>query len=108
MPGSFTHLVSLASFSMVAAMIPTVFSGPAGTMVDDTDVETRLMRKRGFQPIPSAFLIACAANFGVPASRRASAPDDLRVTTWESMVGSVTSYDEATTFLSKSPFKRSL
>src|SRR5262245_20405610 len=107
MPESFAHFLSFGSLVMVAAMIPTAFSGPAGTMVDDTELDTKLIRNSGFQPISSAFLIACAANFGVPATRNASAPAAFRDTTCESIVGSVTSYDDATTLLSKSLFKYS-
>jgi len=75
---------------MVAATMPTAFSGPAGTMVEETEVDTRLIRNSGFQPISSAFLMACAPNFGVPANRNASAPYDFSKTTWES-IGSLTS-----------------
>jgi hypothetical protein len=50
-----------------------------------------LIRNSGDQPISLTFLIACAANFGVPATRSASAPDDFSATMRESIVGSVTS-----------------
>ena len=39
----------------------------------------------------SIVMAGSAANFGVPATRNASAPDDFNFTTWESIVGSVTS-----------------
>src|SRR3954466_1770618 len=90
-PGSSAHFLSFGSLVIVAATMPTAFSGPAGTMVDDTELETKLIRNSGFQPISSTFLMAWAANFGVPATKKASAPDDFSDTTWESMVGSVTS-----------------
>jgi hypothetical protein len=45
----------------------------------------------GFQPISAAFLIACAANFGVVMLKKVSAPEAFSDTIWLSMVGSVTS-----------------
>src|SRR5688500_17891007 len=90
-PGSPAHFLSPGSLSIVAATMPTAFSGPAGMMVEETEVDTRLIRNNGFQPISLVFLMACAANFGVPAKRNASAPDDFSETTWESIVGSLTS-----------------
>src|SRR6059036_3099828 len=77
MPGSSAHFLSFGSLVIVAATMPTAFSGPAGTMVEETELETKLIRNRGSQPTSSAFLIAWAANFGVPATRNASAPDDF-------------------------------
>src|ERR1051326_6927620 len=88
MPGSSAHFRSFGSFVIVAETIPTARSAPAGTMVEDTELETKLIRNNGFQPISLAFLIACAANFGVPATRKASAPAAFKLTTWEAMVGS--------------------
>ncbi len=46
----------------------------------------------GFQPISDALRIVWAANFGVPATKRASAPELFRFTICESTVGSAISY----------------
>ena len=62
----------------------------------------------GFQPISATLRIACAANFGVPATSSASAPELFRFTTCESTVGSVISYAAVMTFCSKSVFKKVL
>src|SRR6266481_2026793 len=90
-PGSSAHFRSFGSFVIVAETIPMALSAPAGKMVEDTELETKFIKNNGFQPISFAFLIACAANFGVPATRKASAPAAFKFTTCESMVGSVTS-----------------
>jgi hypothetical protein len=42
-------------------------------------------------------LIACAANFGVDALKKMSAPADFSLRICESMVGSVISYDASAT-----------
>ena len=76
--------------SIVAATMPTAFSGPAGTMVEETEVDTRLIRNNGFQLISWLFLMACAAIWRAGEKERLCA-DDFSETTWESIVGSLTS-----------------
>ncbi len=49
MPASSAHFLSPGSLNMVAATMPTAFSGPAGTMVEATEVDTTLIRNSGFQ-----------------------------------------------------------
>ena len=67
------------------------FSNPAGLITLPIEAETLLRKCSGFQPISAFFLIACAANFGVVTLKKTSAPVDLSLTMWESMVGSETS-----------------
>jgi hypothetical protein len=56
-----------------------------------TEAETLLRKCSGVHPISAIFLIACAANFGVVTLKKTSAPVAFRLTTCESMVGSVVS-----------------
>jgi hypothetical protein len=72
---------------MVPTMTPTEFSSPAGFKVPPIEPDGKLMMILAFQPISAALRIVCAANFGVPAMNSASAPELLRLTTWESTVG---------------------
>src|SRR5258708_18532262 len=102
MRGSSFHLGSIGSLLVVPTMTPTEFSSPAGFKVPATELDGKLMISTGFQPDSAALRIACAANLGVPATNSASAPELFRLTTCESMVGSVTSYAAVTTRLSKS------
>jgi len=55
------------------------------------DTETLLIRCSGCQPMSNVLRIAWAANFGVVTLKNTSAPEPLRLTICESMVGSVTS-----------------
>src|SRR5882672_5802660 len=55
--------------------MPTAFSRPAGFRTEPTEIETLLRICSGFQPISAAFLIACAANFGVVTLKNTSAPE---------------------------------
>src|SRR6266403_774395 len=75
----------------VPTMTPTEFSRPAGLSVPATDDDGKFMMIVAFQPVSAARRIACAANFGVPAMNSAWAPELFNPTTWESIVGSVTS-----------------
>src|SRR6266849_4984221 len=103
MPASSLHFGSFGSLLGVPTITPTDLSRPAGFRVPATELEGKLMISVGFQPISAALRIACAANFGVPATNSAPAPELFNVTTCESTVGSVTSYGAVTTRLSKSP-----
>src|SRR5229473_1865126 len=98
MPASSIHFGSLGSLLGVPTMTPTELSRPAGFRVPATELEGKLVISVGFQPISAALRIACAANFGVPATNSASAPELFKVTTCESTVGAETSYAAVTTF----------
>ena len=60
-------------------MMPCEFSKPAGSITPPTDAETLERMCTGFQSISAAFLIACAANFGVVMLMKTSAPDGLQL-----------------------------
>ena len=70
-------------------MTPVEFSRPAGSSTAPNEFETVGRMISGFQPMLAAFLIACAANFGVASAKNTSAPESFIKTIWESMVGSV-------------------
>ena len=88
MPASLSHFRSVGSMVIVPTITPIDFSRPAGFSVAPTELDGKLMIMVGFQPISCALRIACAANFGVPATRNASAPELFRLTTCKSTVGS--------------------
>src|SRR5712691_13473544 len=92
MPGSLLHFESVGSLLNVPTITPTALSRPAGFRVADTELDGKLTISVGFHPISATLRIACAENFGVPATRSASAPELFKVTTCESTVGSVISY----------------
>jgi hypothetical protein len=71
--------------------MPCEFSKPAGLMTLPTEAETLATMCSGFHSISASFLIACAANLGVVMLMKVSAPVDLSLTIWPSMVGSVVS-----------------
>src|SRR4029453_12590047 len=92
-PWSFFHWGSVGSFKYWVVITPLEASRPAGFRTAPTEEETLLSRWTGFPPMSAAFLIACAANFGVVMLKNTLAPLFLRFTICESTVGSVTSYD---------------
>jgi hypothetical protein len=49
-------------------MMSCAFLTPAGLMTAPMEALTLLRKCSGFQPISAAFLMACAANFGVVMS----------------------------------------
>jgi len=57
------------------------------------DADTLVMMWIGCQPSSAAFLMACAANFGVPMLTKISGFEVLIATTWESTVGMLVSYE---------------
>src|SRR5258708_3620750 len=85
------HGGSFESLWGVPTITPMEFSSPAGFSVPATELDGKLIISVGFQPISAALRMACAANFGVPATSSAAAPELFSDTTWESLVGSVTS-----------------
>src|SRR5579883_327688 len=91
MPASFSHAGSVGSLRYCVVIMPAAFSGPAGLITVPTEIDTLVMKKTGFQLRSWILRIACAANFGVAATRIASAPEDWHSVTWLSIVGSVTS-----------------
>src|SRR5258708_17993341 len=90
-PPSLVHFGSVGSLFVVPTITPTDLSRPAGFSVPAIELDGKSMITVGFQPISDALRIACAANFGVPAIKNASAPELFKLTTCESTVGSVTS-----------------
>src|SRR5207253_1941524 len=88
--GSFRYWVESTSFDA---------SRPAGLSTEPTEFDTLLSRCTGFQPISCAFLIACAANFGVVTLKKTSAPEFFRLTICESTVGSAGSYGSSETII---------
>ena len=81
-------------------MMPTPFSGPAGIITAPTETETPVSTCSGFQFISATLRIDWAANFGVAMVISTSIPADCRVTSWLSIVASVTSYEAVVTCLS--------
>src|SRR5438552_1773095 len=92
-PGSSFHAGSVGSFRYAVEMTSFAFCKPAGFSTLATDVDTFATKNLGFQPISPTFLMACAEPFGAANEKRVLAPESRRVTTCESMDGSVTSYD---------------
>src|SRR4051794_41482717 len=92
MPSSLSHFASVGSLLKVPTITPVALSSPTGFKVADTELDGKFTMSVGFQPISATLRIACAANFGVPATSSASAPELFRFTTCESIVGSVISY----------------
>src|SRR3954468_10881730 len=77
MPSSPLHFASVGSLLMVPTMTPVEFSRPAGFNVPPIEPDGKLTMTLVFQPISATLRIACAANFGVPAMKSASAPELL-------------------------------
>ena len=67
--------------------MPLEFSRPAGFSTAPTEADTLVMMWIGCQSSSASFLIACAANFGVPILMKISGFAVLIATTWESTVG---------------------
>ena len=86
--GSLLHFGSVGSLEYVPETTPTELSTPAGTIVPAVEPEAKLMTVIGFQPISLDRRMACAANLPVPAMKRASAWALLKLTIWDSIVGS--------------------
>ena len=63
-------------------------SSPAGCITVEIQTATLDRNVIGCQSISWALRIACAANFGVAAITKTSAPEAFSLTIWESMVGS--------------------
>src|ERR1700722_4588558 len=82
-PSSSFHFESVGSLLKVPTITPTALSKPAGFNVAETELDGKFTMMVPFQPISAAFLIAWAANFGVPATSNASAPELFKLTTWE-------------------------
>lgn len=68
--------------------MPIPASSPAGSITVDTQTATLDRNVIGRQPISKALRIDCAANFGVAAITKTSAPEAFSLTICESMVGS--------------------
>src|SRR5215470_2621955 len=99
LPGSLSQLGSVGSLRYCVDRMPLEASRPAGLSTDPTEFDTLFRRCTGFQPISCAFLIACAANFGVVTLKNTSAPEFFRDTIWESTVGSAGSYGSSETIM---------
>ena len=67
--------------------MPLEFSSPAGFNTAPTEADTLVMMWIGCQSSSATFLIACAANFGVPILMKMSGLAVLIATTCESTVG---------------------
>src|SRR5258708_7360467 len=93
MPGSLARVGSLGSLRYWPVMRPVLLSRPAGLNTAVSETDTFDMKWSGFQPRSNTLRIAWAANLGVAAVSSVSQPAACRVTSWESTVGSVTSYD---------------
>src|ERR1041384_3242842 len=88
LPASLSQVGSVGSFRYWVERMPLDASSPAGLSTEPTEFDTLFRRCTGFQPISAAFLIACAANFGVVTLKNTSAPEPLSETICESTVGS--------------------
>src|SRR4051812_45557651 len=87
-PASSFQAGSVGSFKYAVVKISLEASKPAGFRTEPTEFETLLRKCSGFQPISAAFLMACAANFGVVTLKNTSAPELRRLMICESTVGS--------------------
>src|SRR3954453_5992724 len=90
-PGSFFHCSSLGSFRYAALRTSWPFSNPAGFITLPTDTDTLVRKWIGFHLSSPAFLMDCAANFGVEMLMRISGLAALICTICESTVGEVVS-----------------
>src|SRR3954451_17592445 len=88
LPASLFQVGSVGSFRYPVERTSFEASNPAGFNTDPTEFDTLFNRCTGFQPISCAFLIACAANFGVVMLKNTSAPEPFSETICESTVGS--------------------
>src|SRR6185503_1294994 len=79
---------SVGSLRYPVERISWLAAKPAGFITLPTETDTLLRRCIGFQPISAICLIAWAANFGVVALKKMSAPEALRLMSCESTVGS--------------------
>src|ERR1019366_2052661 len=91
MPGSLAQVGSDGSLTYAPLMMPTPFSGPAGFITAPTDIDTFDIMNIGFHARSCTLRMACADIFGSAATIRTSAPDDFRICSWLSAVGSVAS-----------------
>src|SRR3954468_5656489 len=91
LPLSLSQDGSVGSFKYWVDSTSLEASNPAGFSTEPTEFDTLLSRCTGFQPISCAFLIACAANFGVVTLKKTSAPEAFRLMICESTVGSLVS-----------------
>src|SRR6516162_8080693 len=99
MPLSLSQLESLGSLFGLAERMPIAFSTPAGTSAAGTEFPVNDKKWVGRHSMSKALRMACAVNFGELASNSTVAPDAFNVRTWESIVGSVSSYDASLTIM---------
>ena len=71
----------------------------AGTSAAGTEFPVNDKKWVGRHSMSKALRMACAVNFGELASNSTVAPDAFNVRTWESIVGSVSSYDASLTIM---------
>ena len=88
MSRSLLHFGSVGSFEYVPETTPTALSTPAGTIVPAVENEAQVMMVVGFDPLSFYARMDWPANLPVPAMKRASAWALLKLTMWDSIVGS--------------------
>src|SRR5262245_10406910 len=91
--GSLSHVGSVGSFKYAVEMMSLENSRPAGLSTEATEVAVLASKNFGFQPSSPTFRIACAEPFGAAQEKKMSAPESCSATIWESIEGSLTSYD---------------
>src|SRR3954471_449612 len=90
-PASVFHCGSFGSLRYAAERMPWPFSYPAGFITLPTDTDTLVRNWIGFHLSSPAFLMDCAANFGVEMLMRMSGLAALSCTICESTVGELVS-----------------